>query len=270
MLVPFAHSRGQVPSKIEIERKRRQYQQQDTIELLNLAGVDISSLENTIDNTLPIDIFDDTSFDCRTPQEWMALGIHDDGTFAFVPAKGFRWDPITSDWGFEPCRVVDWIEDTNQLRVIWGMQPREQEDATWLPRLHVQFLAEDPQIFVRRISYACKQRSKALAVLRYKLFVDSMPTDGMCTIDAETIERIKACGMRVAFKNVDITAKVASLISEMRLDWCRAMNKMMLERQFEKDEIEVCENGVLAWLLPNATTRARSYFGQNNSPAHKQ
>ncbi|KAK7127569.1 hypothetical protein R3I93_020220 [Phoxinus phoxinus] len=101
--VQLAYTRlpGHVPRKIEIERRRREYQKLDISKLLTEQGIDSNQLmpryqtsaetENPyqpVSNYLSLEIFDNEEFDCHTPEEWLALG-YEQGSIDRkpVPAK---------------------------------------------------------------------------------------------------------------------------------------------------------------------------------------
>jgi dynein heavy chain len=44
--------------------------------LLNFSGSQDGQLTPTFPSFLPLEIFDNTEFDCRTPEEWLELGEH--------------------------------------------------------------------------------------------------------------------------------------------------------------------------------------------------
>lgn len=44
--------------------------------LLNFSGGQDGHLTPTFPSFLPLEVFDNTEFDCRTPEDWMALGMH--------------------------------------------------------------------------------------------------------------------------------------------------------------------------------------------------
>ena len=96
MQIPYKVDSGQTPRKVEMERRRRQYARQvGTIDaLLHELKVNTQDLMPVADHTaralldfsgkghptptfpsfLPLEVFDNTEFDCRTPKEWVALG----------------------------------------------------------------------------------------------------------------------------------------------------------------------------------------------------
>lgn len=76
-MVPYVNPPGGVPRKIVIERKKRLYESQNIEELLKAEGIDYSQPTTTskYENYLPLEIFDDTEYDPRTPEEWIELGM---------------------------------------------------------------------------------------------------------------------------------------------------------------------------------------------------
>lgn len=61
----------------------------------------------------------------------------------------------------------------------------------WVPRVHLMFLAEDPQLFAQRIVSANNLRKKTQMLLLYHLYVDCMPTDGLNSISETSLEKMK-------------------------------------------------------------------------------
>ena len=96
--VPYKVDSGITPRKLEIERRKRQYSKlaKDFDSLLAKHSVRTQDLMPITDRTsrallnissrgddpspvfpsfLPLEIFDNTEFDCRTPEEWLQLGM---------------------------------------------------------------------------------------------------------------------------------------------------------------------------------------------------
>ena len=55
------------------------------------------------------------------------------------------------------------------------VQWEENKKKVWLSRIHVMFKAENPKLFAQRVAAAHQLRKSTEAVLRYNLYVDSMP-----------------------------------------------------------------------------------------------
>ena len=49
----------------------------------------------------------------------------------------------------------------------------------WIPRVQLMFCAENPEVFAKRVRYAFKARRKTESLLRYHLYIDCMPMDGL-------------------------------------------------------------------------------------------
>jgi dynein heavy chain len=73
-MVPYKTEPGKTPRKIKIERKKRLFLEQDIAALLRNEGVDYSKKEFS-EFHLPLEYFDDTSFDPRTPEEWLSFRV---------------------------------------------------------------------------------------------------------------------------------------------------------------------------------------------------
>jgi len=80
VIVPFQQKAGMAPRRIEIERKTRLYATQNIDELLRKEGIDYSAYTVNYDHKtgkpsqLPLEIFDDTEFESRSPAKWIQLG----------------------------------------------------------------------------------------------------------------------------------------------------------------------------------------------------
>lgn len=62
----------------------------------------------------------------------------------------------------------------------------------WVPRIQVQFSAEDPRVFTQRVLFAKHWRENTEALLFYHLAVDSMPVwEGMPSLGQDSLARIK-------------------------------------------------------------------------------
>ena len=60
----------------------------------------------------------------------------------------------------------------------------------WVPRVRLMFRAEDPRIFADRVAEAFESRRKVEALLRYHLYVDCMPMEGVGELDQASLRRM--------------------------------------------------------------------------------
>ena len=60
----------------------------------------------------------------------------------------------------------------------------------WIPRVRLMFLAEDPVVFARRVGDAYRMRELTEALLRYHLYIDCMPMEGVGELDQASLKRM--------------------------------------------------------------------------------
>lgn len=60
----------------------------------------------------------------------------------------------------------------------------------WIPRIRIMFAAEDPAKYVRRVADAFQARKFTESLLRYNLYVDNMPMEGVGELDSASMKRI--------------------------------------------------------------------------------
>ncbi|XP_042305771.1 dynein axonemal heavy chain 1 isoform X2 [Sceloporus undulatus] len=226
--VPFEVLPGQCPRKIEIERRRRLYLSLDITELLKNEGIDSNELMPrhqdpanmpTIEDNkdplfplyLPLKFFDDEEYDCRTPEEWLLLGV-EPGSEDRKPVPGKALLPTDDVLGhgrapLMPCQY-------------------------WVSRVRLLFLAEDPRIFAQRVISANNMRKETQALLLYNLYVDCMPVDGLQTIEEKSLQHMKQMAMETSHlrKGNNILDRLYRLGREVSLDYERTMNKINFDR----------------------------------------
>jgi dynein heavy chain len=244
VMVPFEHCRGRVPRKIEVERRRRRYDTMDPSKLLEVAGLSLEAIAKKSNDQLPIEVFDDTSYETRNPQEWLEIARSPDNESSrFLPALGIRSVRPKSGgdetFTIEPCRVIDWNAKANQLRVYWGAKQSLGDDAQWIPRILVHLLGDDPLVFAQRLFNANEQRMMATRWIKYRLCTASMPTEGLPGVDGAVMKRIRQLGCGIPqlsskeFPKVD--EKMDKLCSELTLEWRRSHNRILLEHRMASD-----------------------------------
>ena len=60
----------------------------------------------------------------------------------------------------------------------------------WVPRIRVMFTAEDPLNFAQAVASAHRARKHTEALLRYNLYIDCMPMEGLVELDPESLKRM--------------------------------------------------------------------------------
>ena len=60
----------------------------------------------------------------------------------------------------------------------------------WVPRVRLMFSAEDPDTFAQRVSRAFCLRRETESLLRYNLYIDCMPMEGVGELDQASLKRM--------------------------------------------------------------------------------
>ncbi|XP_071830856.1 dynein axonemal heavy chain 1-like isoform X2 [Apostichopus japonicus] len=282
--LPFFVPPGHCPRKIEIERRKRDYQSQNLESLLE--SMDIATNElmpkqiqgnfqvklssaNTGNDPapfppfLPLEVFTDMEFDCRTPTEWLAMGVQG-GERKPIPAKALlpAWDAPEKLDPKDPSLEYEWFEvgmldydtETQQYLVQkTDMNGRVLDedgevvvnggfaedgsralrtDQYWVPRVRLMFAAENPTDFAKAVHDAFHLRKQTEALLRYNLYIDYMPMDGVGELDPETLKRMVkwAKGAPSLSKNKSLDDYIHTLEKELNIDFCRAMNRITFDK----------------------------------------
>ena len=199
----------EVPRKIEVERRKRSFAAKDIASLLAARGLSEPSLlpvsplpaqptPSTSSASAPshskptfqlaLQLFDDTDFDDRNPEEWLDSGVHEDTdttpsvpakTLAFVDDKELAWVSCTVEAydseAFEyTVRLASSTDDTEDTATS-SSSSSTATTTTTRPRILVLFAAEDPEVFADRVLAAYNLRRDTENRLRYAVTVDCMP-----------------------------------------------------------------------------------------------
>ncbi|KAM3174254.1 hypothetical protein ACTXT7_010920 [Hymenolepis weldensis] len=276
VFVPFYVPPGQCPRKVAIDRKRREFERL-SIETLLLNKYNISTTElipkpnedyrdssKAWEHYLFLEDFDDEDYDCRTPSEWLSLGL-DGNVRKPVPALALL--PVTDDrhddnirsrdvkWCWQRCGVLDY--DVNIRR--WFVQKTDSGDRIlnkegqpivnggidshgyycqldsqyWIPRIQLMFLAEDPVIFAKRVASAYKARNEAESTIRYNLYLDCMPVNGVAEMDQRVLDDITELALDGSpqLKNdKGLDQVIQDLQREIITDHWRSMNDIIIRK----------------------------------------
>jgi dynein heavy chain len=74
------------------------------------------------------------------------------------------------------------------------LPPSLTTEGCWIPRIRLMFCAEDPVVFADRVAYAYNLRLETEALLRYHLYVDCMPVDGVAELETCSLDRMVEWG----------------------------------------------------------------------------
>lgn len=228
VIVPYEQRAGKPPRRVEIERKKRLYASQDINELLVESGINYAKYNVEMNHQtgqksyLPLDVFDDTEYEARNPEDWITLGTDKDGVCS-IPAKALFFD-ADGKGTFKPCRVTAWDPTEKKFTLVWAPGSTE----TKLFRVHILFEAEDPFVYVQRVVKAHSSRASFEATIRYSLYVDHMPTDEIAPLDTEQVNRILLLALNTK-KLKQNALDTTSLLHEINVAYQRTMNKIIFD-----------------------------------------
>uniref|UniRef100_A0AAZ3Q3C2 Dynein heavy chain 1, axonemal n=1 Tax=Oncorhynchus tshawytscha TaxID=74940 RepID=A0AAZ3Q3C2_ONCTS len=280
--LPYHSLPGQHPRKIEIERRRREYLKLDIAQLLTEQGIDsnllmprhhsieehVTTPENPlppVSNYLPLEVFDNEEFDCRTPQDWLALGYENGSTdHKPIPAKALlpTTDNIPPEDPKSPNLEYSWqfvgVLDYSQEKGLYLVQKADKNgrvrDANgkpvlnegqrtigmfllsatqyWISRIRLLFSAEDPRLFSQRVQFAQRCRENTEALLLYHLSVDCMPVwSGTSSLNAQSLARVKEHALSTPGLRLKLLQEcIVRLEKEINLEYDRTMNRISFDR----------------------------------------
>ncbi|TKS70983.1 Dynein heavy chain 1, axonemal [Collichthys lucidus] len=275
LLLLYNSASTQTPSLQLTPRRRREYRHIDIEQLLAEKGINSTLLvprhqssstendttpDNSVSSFLPLEMLDNEDYDCRTPEDWLALG-YAEGTKDRKPIPGKALLPTDDNEDTEKYRwhlvgVLDYSKEKHQYLVEKVHQDTKLIDREgnpiltgeekkgkcsgvnsmlagtkyWVPKIRLLFHAENPHVFVERIKFALHLREKTEALILYNLTVDAMPIwSGMPSLDTQSLQRIKA-RVGPCLKLKTLGKCVADLEKEVKLVYDRTMNGMTVDK----------------------------------------
>lgn len=166
---------------------------------------------------LPLHLFDDCEYDCRTPEDWLLQAVEGRvrkpvPALALLPVTDYEMESknLVYEWqrigvlDYEPTRDLYFVQKANAENRIVDKQYHPVIDGGfdengnrlelpvqyWIPRIRLMFLAEDPKKFADRVAAAYFMRRRVESELRYNLYIDCMPTDGIDPPSASALKRM--------------------------------------------------------------------------------
>lgn len=217
VMAPYVTRPGDTPRRVQIERKKRLYAAQNVPALVEAEVREAHKGSVALHSGLELSLFDDTEFDSRTSEEWTSP----DAVLLGITALAL----VDGSW--KPCKVLEHKPvNTFLVELLSGQR-------LWLPRIDICFTSEDPALFAKRRGAAEALRIKAENMLRYNLFVDSMPTEDIPPLTVEQINRM--LGFALNSKRLkDKLMDTSQLINEINIDYARTMNRIVFDELTKK------------------------------------
>ncbi|XP_065356420.1 dynein axonemal heavy chain 1 [Calliphora vicina] len=174
--VPAKH----LPRDVEVDRRRRIYNKIDIVRELEKADLNEQELmpteeqynilsENAFKHFLPLSFFDDSNYDCHSPETWLKLGEVESGERYPLPAKAYlpvNQSLIKYEWQNAAITAYDASRDK------WTAMVLIDEFVYEVPKIQIMFMAENPFNFVERLKQAVKIRNNAETLLMMESLVD--------------------------------------------------------------------------------------------------
>eukprot|EP00960_Hanusia_phi_P052213 761318-Hanusia_phi.AAC.6 len=244
----------------------------DIYQILESESVDLADIYDDVpvdgdeegSADIAIDVFDDESFEPRSPNEWLDLGRkrgknYESQDSIQVPAICAR--RVDEQIEYEEAFVCGYDAQRSKYHVEFTSDNMRCRRA----RLLILFRAEDPWNYSRRIKCAIEERRLTLQHLAYNLYLDCMPVDNLPSISGEQMNRIVTRSistkkMKVGegsasggnFAVVSLGKSSITLVDEINLEFSRAMNRCILDKAYS-DNLKLpvaSQNSILKSMRP--------------------
>lgn len=240
VISPFKTRPGQIPRRIQVERKKRAFVTVNITEALQKNGVlphILSTInitkKDTIDS-MSLSMFYNSDFDSRSLESWIESANESDlmGRAMFV--KQVR-DVVTIAW--KPCTIVGASDGLFYVRFYnedQKIKPHEQsfEPSNYiseqLDRLFICFDAEDPEIYCAHLLNAMNRKSETASSVALNLYVDCMPMDGLKELNSEQISRIIDSAVNMDTLRQNTFLDTNALLQQFNMNHMRTLNQLIL------------------------------------------
>lgn len=170
---------------------------------------------------LPLEMFDDDSFEKHSPEEWISLGGAE-GT----PARSRFFNGNEYVW--KPCLVTGFDEEKNMFYIIWkDKEGNISQKSKKVKRFNLIFDDEDEKMFHQRVRCAQMRRRNSERELRLALQVAKIPDEQVTEVSEEQIHRILSLVAAEFLK--DHIESIRSAISDMEKDFETSVKRSIFE-----------------------------------------
>ena len=133
---------------------------------------------------LPLELFDSSIYDTKTPEEWL---LKNDGTnenTGTTTGKSMYW--VGNEWIWRSCDVLSY--DAESMR--YTLRFRGSQRLKKVRRINIRFDHENPINFEKRILAAKKAREECKAQLRLQHYMQDMPVENVAPIRSKILKSI--------------------------------------------------------------------------------
>ncbi|KAL4440889.1 hypothetical protein ABPG74_009302 [Tetrahymena malaccensis] len=232
VMEPYDPIPGQVPRKVAIDRKKKQFASYQLEDLMLYLNVDFNQPDTQCE-WLPLELFDDSTFDENSSFEWLDRTKGDEEESDFHPLTGRALFKNSEDnkFYYQKVEITSYTKETNKYKGR-KLETFNADDVInfELHRIFVCFDAEDPRKYVLRLANAFQQRVYTDSIIRYNFYIDNMPTQDLSELDTEQKKRIADLAKTTKIEDLDTTA----LIADVNMDFSRTMNKIIFDTFLEE------------------------------------
>lgn len=97
---------------------------------------------------------------------------------------------IKADGQYRKDNWPTWIQVLLIKCFPWAGKRLSLPTQYWVPRIRLMYAAEDPDVFAQRVSKAFFFRRSTEGLLRYNLYIDCMPMEGVGELDQASLKRM--------------------------------------------------------------------------------
>lgn len=230
----------------------------DIEQLLADEGIEFRNPEKAPGGWLPLEAYDDESYDTRTPAGWLRKKI--DGKH--VKAKGL-WKDRDALCYWREILITRYFPKSKRYEGVF----KHINQKAKLPRIYVLFDDEDPRQFVKRFKHAYQTRIYADSLIKYNYYIENMPIHEISELDHEKINRILLLTQNTKALRGKSSADT-SLLNEINFDFAKTMNKIIFDKHLKEKS---GSNGLITGSLtlpPPKPVSLPPYFGMITIPPH--
>ena len=245
------------PKKKEV-KEEVDFSQFDIEQLLADEGIEFRNPEKAVGGWLPLEAFDDDSYDSKTPAGWLRKKF--DGKH--VKAKGL-WKDRDALCYWREIYITRYFPKSRRYEGVF----RHINQKAKLPRIYILFDDEDPRHFVTRFKNSYQDRIYADSLIKYNYYIENMPTHEIPDLDHDKVSRILTLTQNTkALRGKSSTD--TSLLNEIDFEFKKTMNKIIFDKHLKE---KGSSNGLItgSLTLPEDPPKKQTpYFGMITIPEH--
>jgi dynein heavy chain len=214
------------PRKVMIDRMKKVYATINIETLLKKVNIDYGKVDE-LDKYFPLEFFEDKDLDIYTPDQWIEKSKDMNGVQLYIPGVGL----YVNEEGAGLWRRVlinNFDKKGERFEGIWD---DEKKGLCELSKINLLFDAENPYLFLKKVSLAHLEREKSASIIKYNLYIDKMVIDGLPELPEEQKVRLRKGLDKIPFYKQGIEPKqIDDLLKELNLNYLRTTNKIIFDK----------------------------------------